>query len=302
MTTDNLNLGYNYMIFNEGGDSFRPFIIIKLDENLWITPNICYYRSSGRSNNTPIYSETWLPTGGLVEEPFNDLPKGHILKMSDLYKSILPWCYKLLQSYFLKLFNRDLSVIISNIQQNVDLSEEEINIYKQIYDMFNEVYNFIRNYFCYEWQLKISALLGDGYWNKNTSFYTYIIETINISSEIVIPKIPSELNIEESDLQNNTNVTTDVDIIISFLKNNNAEIINISDAMTYLKTNIKENKIMSRSIFTFLSFQMLLDTYNRTKLFLEKKKGGKRKTMKKSAIKKSKRRKSKRRKSKSHKK
>jgi hypothetical protein len=168
--------------------------------------------------------------------------------------------------------------------------------------MFNEVYNFIRNYFCYEWQLKISALLGDGYWNKNTSFYTYIIETINISSEIVIPKIPSELNIEESDLQNNTNVTTDVDIIISFLKNNNAEIINISDAMTYLKTNIKENKIMSRSIFTFLSFQMLLDTYNRTKLFLEKKKGGKRKTMKKSAIKKSKRRKSKRRKSKSHKK
>jgi hypothetical protein len=52
-----------YMIYNEGGDSYRPFVIVRLPKDLWITLNISYYRSSGRSNRTMIYSDTWFPTG-----------------------------------------------------------------------------------------------------------------------------------------------------------------------------------------------------------------------------------------------
>jgi hypothetical protein len=44
-------------------------IIIPINNpNLWTNNNIAYFRSSGRSNSTPQYSNTWFPLGGIVEQ------------------------------------------------------------------------------------------------------------------------------------------------------------------------------------------------------------------------------------------
>ena len=64
------------VVYHEGGDSYRPFIILPVPTTeKWISPNIIYYRSSGRSNRgdgedikNKYRNGTFFPTIGLLDD------------------------------------------------------------------------------------------------------------------------------------------------------------------------------------------------------------------------------------------
>ena len=95
-------------IIHEGGDSYRPIVIIGINDlNFWPNANIGYFKSSGRTNQTPIYANTWFPFGGMVEENNTIIQnetyeKGYIIKMSTLLSSTtyFRWKSTLLMNYF----------------------------------------------------------------------------------------------------------------------------------------------------------------------------------------------------------
>ena len=74
-------------VYHEGGDSYRPIITISVPEGeKWISENIIYYRSSGRSNagegqeiKNKYRNGTWFPTIGLTDDntPLIEFNKEH---------------------------------------------------------------------------------------------------------------------------------------------------------------------------------------------------------------------------------
>ena len=121
---ENVNLE---IIYWEGGDSYRPFIVVKADPK-WPIENMAYYKSSGRSNllkeNEANYRrETWFPTLGLLKRDtilFQELQK----KDPSLYTN----GYILKDSVYLDALNGNMAKWFKVIMNDQNI-------------MFNEKYN-----------------------------------------------------------------------------------------------------------------------------------------------------------------
>lgn len=210
-------------IFHEGGDSYRPLIIIPVPSNVvWHAPNICFYRSSGRSNEKSAgnFTNTWFPIGGVVQRESITLHngerrgRGHIIKMSDLNDKYLDWMYDLIDGYSIRAYGVSISDAIANLKSN----KEGINIhaYKTMEEKTYAFYIFLKSYFLYDWQVKISALIGGGYWQLYPDFHQYVLNAIMIPERIPpIPRFP-----REEDFQSGLGIEE----IIAFLNVNHAQV------------------------------------------------------------------------------
>jgi len=238
-------------IIHEGGDSYRPVIIIPINNtDLWPNKNIAYFRSSGRTNKTPQYSNTWFPFGGIIEqnntkilsEPVN---KGHIIKMSDLLKKRdSNWKSNLCMEYFRRLENKTFQnqtfekIVNTLTPQSTNIDAVEL--------LFIEAYlikKFLDDYFFFDWQLRISAQIGGGFWDRNPIFCTFVLG-LNSIPVINIPLIPDYFAKVEGELAeyvqgdvegNNT------DYVINFVKQNESQ-LELPDGLTALQT-LENNNI-----------------------------------------------------------
>jgi hypothetical protein len=238
-------------IIHEGGDSYRPVIIIPINNaDLWPNNNIAYFRSSGRTNKTPQYSNTWFPFGGIVEEnntkilsePVN---KGHIIKMSDLLKKRdSNWKTNLCMKYFRPLENQTFqNQTFEKIVNTLTPNSTNIDAVELL---FNEAYlikKFLDDYFFFDWQLRISAQIGGGFWDRNPKFCTFVLG-LNSIPVINVPRMPDYFAEVEGNLA--TYVQGDVegnntDYIINFIKQNQSQLA-LPDGLTSLQT-LENNNI-----------------------------------------------------------
>ena len=240
-----------HAIYHEGGDSYRPIIIIQINNPaLWPNDNIAYYRSSGRSNTTPQYTNTWFPFGGIIEQNKtiirNDtLNKGHLIKMSDLISTstYFRWKSTLLMNYFSTKqdFHPFRDVYYEPIQGTMrNVTTTETTHFREA----EEIRMLLDHYFLFDWQLRISAQIGGGYWAINTTFCRYVLDNINLPPNVVIPVVPANLNVTEPEL---ANLVQDVntDDIIKFLKDNRSQIetVNFFTQFTNLRPETVEDII-----------------------------------------------------------
>jgi hypothetical protein len=214
-------------MYHEGGDSYRPFIIIPINNPaLWSLPNICYYRSSGRSNENS-YPNTWFPTGGLIEADGIRIhgityDKGHIIKMSNLSNqdTYPDWIYLLMNEFIIQKYNaggiHDIFTILHKSKVS-EVSDKDIVMYNNIIHEVSIVYKFISLYFLYDWQLKISALLGGGYWNINTHFHHFVLNFCNYS-------LPKDVKISVDFEESSSDPRINTDEIIAFLISHKGQI------------------------------------------------------------------------------
>jgi hypothetical protein len=155
----------------------------------WPNPNIAYYCSSGTSNQDnlsikTIFQGTWIPIGGLLEHEINysgngKRLKGHIIKMSDLYFGILGETCKFLKWHetFIEKMYPEINLILNEAPyyKTLDeLSDDKLKNLQGIMLEFLTVLTFISAYFLNEWQLKLSAMIGGGYWDKNIKLKSYV--------------------------------------------------------------------------------------------------------------------------------
>lgn len=222
--------GAKYIIYHEGGDVYRPFIIIENLGHIWITPNIAFYQTSGQSNDKfgGIYANTWLPTAGMLAEntEINGKPeeKGYITKMSTLYgepKIHVALC-NIIKRYIKEKYGdseitRDIVSDQHNLNRKIYIDDkgrtkmDVIENYHTILREYKEIHEFVGSYFAFDWQLYISAKLGTGYWDKNEQFRNYMLREEN-AVDIAIPNV---------NIVNNKPVDNE-DEVISFLQANQA--------------------------------------------------------------------------------
>jgi hypothetical protein len=234
-------------IFLREGTIFRPFIVVKPPTTTpWLTPNIAFYKSSGRSNDkfSGKYANTWLPTAGILDKDttIHGKPeeKGYIIKMSTLYGSHLSaeLC-ELLRDYITKKYKHHTPTVeiaekvfselktLKDPKINHFSSRDILNDYLKITEEIHEIYVLLSGYFTTAWQVYISAHIGGGYWSINEPFQTYIVN-LKINN-ITIPTIPTTATPAADETGNND------DEVISFLKNNGAQLESAS--ITEIKKN-----------------------------------------------------------------
>jgi hypothetical protein len=179
------------------GSNELPHGSNELPRGLWVTPNILYYRSSSRSNdrtNTLSTRNVWFPIAGMVDVSMENMKGrenfnyGHLIKMSDIYKLDIrfsyEWIYELLYDYFLLESNTNntdfyyinpLQLDRNNYNQlkmaQINLMNRNFknNIHESFHlsERFIQIHTIFHDYFIYDWQLYISAILGGGFWDEN---------------------------------------------------------------------------------------------------------------------------------------
>jgi hypothetical protein len=168
---------YPTIVYHAGGDSFRPFVVLPSTDPSWPLPACAFYQSSGRSNDAlnGLYAGSWLPTGGLDET-------GHIIKLQAYSDNqLLPWALDLLETYFggviqdANALARSRSLRTGLMKENKPLFDE----WKEIALRCQQIYQFIQYYFLLDWQLKASAEMGGGFWDRVPTFRQHVLRTIN---------------------------------------------------------------------------------------------------------------------------
>jgi len=244
MSKENINSSpssspLKYIIYHEGGDVYRPFIIIELNTKIWITPNIAFYKTSGKSNDRfgGIYAGTWIPTSGMLPENGmvngKDEEKGYICKMSTLngVNNMFPELCDLVKRYIQQKYGETYEEITNDILSENHNPDNKIYLdhkrtfkkdvgqtYFTILSEYKEIYDLIGVYFAYGWQLYVSAKVGSGYWERNTSFRDYVMETLaDNQSAVNIPPVDIIQNISVENIK-----SSNEDEVIAFLRNNQA--------------------------------------------------------------------------------
>jgi len=158
------------IVFTEGGDSYRPMIIIPRLDDVFPMENICFFKTSGRSNGSS-FGGMWIPTVGFVNKKFidnfrKDATENNIIKGIDIDLD-KTWAYEFLSDYLRETYGLELDkinslqVYIHNdaIQQFIDLTPF-ITLYE----------TFISSYFSSLNELRMSACLGSGLWVTDPEF------------------------------------------------------------------------------------------------------------------------------------
>ena len=168
------------IIYHEGGDSYRPFIVMNVPTQYnWLTPNISFFQSSGRSNDNSVENElrrnTWFPTIGLLIEgsPLytylrntdvdnaNMYTNGYIIKLNALSKIFkAPYTtWKWMGVYQTNLgWLNNKSIAADSIFNELVKTTSQTEILK--------LGGFLFNYCVFWWQVQISAQLNGGIWQK----------------------------------------------------------------------------------------------------------------------------------------
>jgi len=181
------------IIYHEGGDSYRPFLVVKAPPE-WPVENIAYYQSSGRSNETNgnhynYRKDTWFPTLGLLKQDTTLFEKlheknpqiytdGYILKDS-MYTDALrgnqisPWNRAFLIQQNI-IFNEQYNTYGTLTQI---LSKKKEGTYtKEDHDTVIQAIRVIKDYCRFWWQIQLSARLGGGLWDRIPYFREFVLE------------------------------------------------------------------------------------------------------------------------------
>jgi len=288
----------NNIVYHEGGDSYRPFIIIELPPNLWVTPNISFYRTTGRSNEGfSIYSNTWFPTPGLIttEVKLKDIDtsftKGHIIKCAMLGRKYKEWHKNLIRSFLLSAYAYEISRELEYINtveflfdrtktiasypiyfmKPDELKLEKMYFLKKIIQYVVMLYDLLSIYFYDDWQLKLSCKLGGGIWKGMNSTETHINEmlsrfrkfvdnNINLPNEIRIPNIKSIPSTEEELQKKYALPETNENAVISFLETNHAQISHQDLVNINTNNNSNIDEVNQENSFLYSRNHLLLNT------------------------------------------
>ena len=222
----------------------RPICVVKIrDATTWMTPNIAYYKSTGKSNDRfgGKFSNTWFPIATILENAAivggKNLEEGFVFKMSAFLESpfLGEWGCLLLNDHFKKKYLEKYEeyvtdilttssaaknpnpVTVKELETKYNMTTLDVHeTYKILLEEYIEIHDFISGYFVYDWQLYISAFAGSGYWQQNEQFRDYILSAIVLNRENFVMPDFSELNTLDGD-------NSDIDntpLVIDFLKSN----------------------------------------------------------------------------------
>lgn len=215
-----------YILYNEGGDHIRPFIVLPVPEHEnWITNNIAYYRTSGESNVGSTHLKgTWIPTFGFGGMP--DTTK--IYKMSDTNKLLAD----ILTQQRVR-FSPRIPVDISNILTGyvnwcltTTFDDSIMNILITRWSQnksWNNVFKYqtiekmLINYFLFTWQVIISRNIGGGIWDNTEDIDIMLF--LKYLNEILGPRFPIAL----PDIEETTITRKNENQLVEFLKFHNAQ-------------------------------------------------------------------------------
>ena len=158
------------IVFNEGEDSYRPMIIIPRLDDTFPMENICFFKTSGRSNSSR-FGGMWLPTAGFVNQKFidnfrKDATKNNIIKGADI-TSDKTWAYNFLSDYLRETRGLELHTV-GTLQVYED--DAAIQEFIDLFPFITLYENFISSYFSSPAQLIMSAFLGSGLWVTDPDF------------------------------------------------------------------------------------------------------------------------------------
>jgi hypothetical protein len=216
-------------ILNQGGKSFRLLVSIPVNNpNLWPTPNICYFRTTGTSNpGYSIFTGSWFPIVGIKETStmkgyLTEHPDGFLIKMlfimnkkddnSDAQKQP-KWICDLVGDYPIileesekMLFENKPSITIDEFikkDKNIEVGKIDTR-YERLANVIGDIlkwkYEKFLNYFLYEWQAMLSLRIGGGYWDlpENAVFKEYVSTKLEPFDLVPVPHIHlKEANEEE---------------------------------------------------------------------------------------------------------
>jgi hypothetical protein len=214
----------NSFILHEGGDSYRLLVSIPVNNHaLWPNPNICFFRTTGRSNkNSEIFTGSWFPIAGIKEgsampKYLEDKSDGFLIKMAFIMNKKddfsgtdkqPKWISDLIDDYPIileesekSLFDEKRSITIKEfIEKNkyeksktskpstlIDINYERIA--KEIDNILDGGFTRFLNYFLYEWQAMLSLRIGGGYWKLNPIFAEYISRKLSRFDLVPVPHI-----------------------------------------------------------------------------------------------------------------
>ena len=222
-------------ILHEGADSYRLLVSVPINNPaLWPNPNICYFRTSGRSNkNSEIFTGTWFPIAGIKDsstmpEYLVDKVDGFLIKMafimnkSDVFSGTdkqPKWISDLIDDYPIILeesekswFDNKSSISIVEFIEFIKINKYKPNTtiidtrYERIANetdkVLNDGFTKFLNYFLYEWQAMLSLRIGGGYWDLNSNFAQYISRKLHSFDLVPVPHInPALKRIDEKELK-----------------------------------------------------------------------------------------------------
>jgi len=262
----------NKIIYHEGGDSYRLFLIIPLDNIEWIKDKSLFYLTSGRSNKGfDFMANTFLPTLGLVND--NNLNQynssrdeivkvGHIIKMSDVSKVLKKKIYPTTQNIIIpKEIMSLLKNFVNYLFNDIDINNDNETKDKYYNELFLKIQKIMELYFSNIWQIIISIKLSiknnSGIWINDDEFiilkefiqktYENLYNTIELPSYInELPNYINELEIlkQVNNLYNQNNLNE----VLQFQLNNNLNVNDVNSMNIYFQIeyfNIPElNKII----------------------------------------------------------
>lgn len=210
--------------YHEGGDSYRPFIILPANQP-WVTENQAYFMSSGRSNITdPIdarkneyKTNTFFPTAGLLREGtvlFDELKKqdtnniftdgyilkgDYVLKLAEIIPKTVSQIFKWRNACSQQLTFQpkyDYYGQISEYVRAVSMEHDSHKL-KEYIDEIQFVCDYVcLDYFTHWWQIQHSARIGGGLWDKIPFFRGFVLNhdfndyKKNIDIEFKLREIP----------------------------------------------------------------------------------------------------------------
>ena len=204
-------------------DSYRLLATVPVNNSaLWPNNNICYFRSTGTSNEGyEIFKGSWFPIVGIKDQSTMPgfLPKepdGFFVKMGfimnqdsfDLHKEP-KWIVNLVGDYPIALDeierplfnNKSIITIDEFINKEKYTEHKKIKIYDTRYHRIalcikliiqNDFDNFL-SYFLYEWQAMLSLRIGGGYWDLKPEFKEYISGKLARYDLVPVPHIDETL-------------------------------------------------------------------------------------------------------------
>jgi len=190
-------------IYHEGGDCYREIVIVKARQP-WITPNIAFFQSTGRSNKGyEKLTGTWFPTIGIQpfrfsndeNESFALVKMGFLKKvslsipreLSDILNGFMDY---LLEDERMKAIHTHY---ISSVVLDKTLSKpQEISKYRYPFlNELNDFTNMLEQYFINTNQIQTSIELGGGIWSlQNEYFVQLFLQYFLISNHPINPINP----------------------------------------------------------------------------------------------------------------
>lgn len=187
-------------IYHEGGDCYREIVIVKARQP-WITPNIAFFQSTGRSNKGyEKLTGTWFPTIGIQSFRFSNdenesfaLVKMGFLKkeslsipreLSDILNGFMDY---LLEDERMKAIHTHY---VSSVVLDKTLSKpQEISKYRYPFlNELNDFTNMLEQYFINTNQIQTSIELGGGIWSlQNEYFVQLFLQYFLISNHPINP-------------------------------------------------------------------------------------------------------------------